>query len=62
MMPSELADYFNNLHTGGQLVQPQIPGRALAWVALHAPREWSGFDVQASDPEVVQRLQAAFSS
>jgi NAD(P)-dependent dehydrogenase (short-subunit alcohol dehydrogenase family) len=62
LMPSELANYFQNLHAGGQLVPPQIPGRALAWVALHAPREWSGFDVQASDPELVQRLQGAFPS
>lgn len=61
MMPSQLADYFKGLHTGGQLVPPQLPGRALAWVALNAPKEWSGFDVQASDPELVQRLQEAFS-
>lgn len=60
MMPSDLADYFKNLHADGQLVQPQIPGRALAWVALNAPREWSGFDIQASDPDLVQRLQGAF--
>ena len=60
MMPSQLADYFKGLHTGGQLVAPQIPGRALAWVALNAPKEWAGFDIQASDPELVSRLQGAF--
>jgi NAD(P)-dependent dehydrogenase (short-subunit alcohol dehydrogenase family) len=61
MMPSELAEYFKSLHSEGHLVQPQIPGRALAWVALHAPREWSGFDIQSSDPELVERLQGAFA-
>jgi hypothetical protein len=60
LMPSDLAAYFQNLHSAGQLVAPQIPGRALAWVALHAPREWSGFEVQATDPELVRQVQGAF--
>lgn len=60
MMPSQLADYFQGLHSQGQLVAPQIPGRALAWVALNAPKEWSGFDIQATDPELVKRVQEAY--
>lgn len=61
MMPSELASYFSNLHSHGQLLPPQIPGRALAWVALHAPPEWTGLEVNAVDPEVVVRVQGAFA-
>ena len=26
----------------GELLSPEIPGRALATLALNAPREWSG--------------------
>lgn len=60
MMPSEIASYFQGLHSEGQLSPPQIPGRALAWVALNAPREWTGFDISSSDPELGARVRAAF--
>lgn len=60
MMPSELAQYFSNLHAGGQLSPPQVPGRALAWVALNAPRDWTGMDLSSADPDLADRMQGAF--
>lgn len=59
-MPAQLADYFTSLHQTGQLEPPEVPGRALAWAALHAPPEWSGGEVQYSDPGLVEKVRAAF--
>lgn len=60
MMPAQLAEYFSNLHTSGQLEPPEVPGRALAWCALHAPKEWTGQEVVYSDPGLVAQVRAAF--
>lgn len=60
MMPSQLAEYFQSLHTSGSLVAPQVPGQALAWLALNAPRDWSGLEVNAADPEFMQKVRQAF--
>ncbi len=61
MMPAELAQYFSGLHATGQLSPPQVPGRALAWVALNAPREWTGMDLSSSDPGLAQAMAGAFT-
>lgn len=60
LMPSDLATYFAGLHSGGQLSHPQVPGRAMAWVALHAPHEWTGFEVNSVDPDLAGRVEKAF--
>jgi NAD(P)-dependent dehydrogenase (short-subunit alcohol dehydrogenase family) len=40
----------------GQLQPPEVPGRALAVLALHAPRDWSGEFLSWDEPRV-QRLR-----
>jgi NAD(P)-dependent dehydrogenase (short-subunit alcohol dehydrogenase family) len=46
---------FVDLHEEGALLPPELPGRALAAVALHAPHPWSGQFIQW-DEERVQKL------
>jgi NAD(P)-dependent dehydrogenase (short-subunit alcohol dehydrogenase family) len=41
-MPEETHARFTCYHESGQLLPPEAPGRALAALALFAPREWSG--------------------
>jgi NAD(P)-dependent dehydrogenase (short-subunit alcohol dehydrogenase family) len=41
-------------HKQSELLDPEVPGRAIAVLALHAPREWSGAFVNWNDPEVEQ--------
>lgn len=59
-MPADLAAYFQNIHDTGQLEPPEVPGRAIAWCALQAPRDWSGLEVSYSQPEVATPVKAAF--
>lgn len=60
MMPAQLAEYFQALHSNDQLEPPEVPGRALAWCALNAPREWTGNEIQYSDPSLVEQVRKAF--
>ncbi len=62
LMPDQLGAYFGSLHTSGQLEPPEVPGRALAWCALHAPREWTGLEVVYSDAALVEQVRGAFSA
>lgn len=62
LMPAQLAEYFSQLHQTGQLEPPEVPGRALAWCALNAPKEWSGSEVLYSDPALVEKVRSAFSA
>jgi NAD(P)-dependent dehydrogenase (short-subunit alcohol dehydrogenase family) len=50
----------HGLYEQGRLLPPEAPGRALACLSLHAPREWSGDTIQW-DEERVQRLVQAVS-
>lgn len=60
LMPAQLGEYFANLHSTGQLEPPEVPGRALAWCALNAPREWTGQEVMYNDPALVEKVRLAF--
>lgn len=62
LMPEQLGSYFTSLHSSGQLEPPEVPGRALAWCALNAPREWSGQEIVYSEPSLVEQVRAAFSA
>lgn len=44
--------YFQTLKAEGKLEPPEIPARAMAWLALHAPREWSGEFLDYDDPRI----------
>lgn len=54
-MPSESHQKFRRYHEEGELLAPDVPGRALAAMALHAPADWSG-DFVTWDEERVQAL------
>jgi NAD(P)-dependent dehydrogenase (short-subunit alcohol dehydrogenase family) len=42
VMGAEQAAYYQNLKVRGELEAPELPGRAIAWLALHGPPEFSG--------------------
>ena len=51
-MPKDQADYYRKIKIEGELEPPEVPGRSIAWLALHAPREWSGRFMSYDDPEI----------
>lgn len=55
-MPTEDQAYFMDLHADGELLPPELPGLALAKVALYAPQEWSG-EFIAWDDERIAALE-----
>jgi NAD(P)-dependent dehydrogenase (short-subunit alcohol dehydrogenase family) len=52
VMPPEQLAYYINFKQRGELEPPEIPGRAIAWLALHAPEEFSGEFLDYDDPRV----------
>ncbi|HEX6385997.1 MAG TPA: SDR family NAD(P)-dependent oxidoreductase [Anaerolineae bacterium] len=60
-MPEGAHERFVTYHEQGDLLPAEVPGMALAIVALQAPREWSG-EFIAWDEERVQALVVQFSS
>jgi NAD(P)-dependent dehydrogenase (short-subunit alcohol dehydrogenase family) len=54
-MPEETYSRYVRLHQQGALLSPELPGRALAVLALYAPHEWSG-EFIAWDEDRVQTL------
>jgi NAD(P)-dependent dehydrogenase (short-subunit alcohol dehydrogenase family) len=59
-MPPEQAAFYRDLKTAGRLEPPQVPARAIAWLALHAPHEWSGDFMNYDDPQIAEPAFAAF--
>ncbi len=51
-MPEGEHGRFVSMHHEGRLLPPELPARALAALALFAPREWSGDFVQWDDARV----------
>lgn len=60
-MPESAHARFVAYHEQGELLPPEVPGMALAMVALHAPAEWSG-EFVAWDEERVQALVMRFGA
>ena len=60
-MPESAHARFVAYHEQGELLPPEVPGMALAIVALHAPAEWSG-EFVAWDEERVQALVVQFGA
>ena len=50
VMPSDQADYYRQLKDRGELEPAAIPARSVAWLALYAPREFSGRFLDYDDP------------
>jgi NAD(P)-dependent dehydrogenase (short-subunit alcohol dehydrogenase family) len=51
-MPAEQAVYYRQLKENHQLEPPEIPARAIAWLALNAPRRFSGQFLDYDDPRI----------
>ncbi|CAB5113999.1 Oxidoreductase, short-chain dehydrogenase/reductase family [Olavius algarvensis associated proteobacterium Delta 3] len=60
VMTSEKTAYFLELKAEGRLEPPAIPARSIAWLALHAPREWSGEFLDYDDPRVMKAAVQRF--
>jgi NAD(P)-dependent dehydrogenase (short-subunit alcohol dehydrogenase family) len=51
-MPADQIAYYRQLKERRELEPPEIPARAIAWLALHAPREFSGKFLNYDDPRI----------
>lgn len=51
-MPPEQVSYYRGLKEEGKLEDPRVPARSIAWLALHAPAQWSGEFLDYDDPKV----------
>ena len=51
-MPSDQADFYRQLKDRGELEPAAIPARSIAWLALYAPREFSGKFLDYDDPSI----------
>ncbi|MDQ7029490.1 MAG: SDR family NAD(P)-dependent oxidoreductase [Ardenticatenia bacterium] len=59
MFPEQVAR-FRQLKERGELVSPELSGRSIAWLALHAPSTMSGRFVAFDDADVLGPAKRAF--
>jgi NAD(P)-dependent dehydrogenase (short-subunit alcohol dehydrogenase family) len=59
-MSVEQIDYYQNLKDNGVLEPPDVPARSIAWLALYAPREFSGRFLDYDDPSVSRPAKEFF--
>ncbi|GBC61801.1 short-chain dehydrogenase [Desulfonema ishimotonii] len=59
-MPEERAAYFQRLKDENKLEPPHVPARAIAWLALRAPRSLSGEFVNYDDPRIAEPALSLF--
>ena len=59
MSPEQMA-YYQSLKTEGGLEPPSVPARSLAWLSLHAPRDWSGQLLNYDDSQIMDPSIAFF--
>jgi NAD(P)-dependent dehydrogenase (short-subunit alcohol dehydrogenase family) len=59
-MPAEQVVYYQQLKDSGQLDPPEIPARSIAWLALHAPRQFNGQFLDYDDPRVTRKALEVF--
>ncbi|MGB5991377.1 MAG: SDR family NAD(P)-dependent oxidoreductase [Desulfobacterales bacterium] len=59
-MSDEQLAYYRQLKANGKLEPPEIPGRSIAWLALHAPTEFSGQFFDYDDPRIAKPALRAF--
>lgn len=51
-MTADQVAYYQNLKLHGELEAPEVPGRSIAWLALHGPPEFSGQFLDYDDPRI----------
>ena len=61
-MTDERIAYFRKLKTEGKLLDPAVPAREAAWLALHAPARWSGEWIETGDPRIQKTVDKTFPS
>jgi len=61
-MPAATADFYRRLKEEGRLIAPQVPARAIAYLALAAPTSMSGRFVSYDDPDVAGPARAMFNN
>ena len=61
-MPAEQMAYYRQLKARGELEPPEIPARAIAWLALYAPSEFSGRFLDYDDPRISQPARDIFGT
>ena len=49
----ERREYYRSLQEEGQLLAPEVPAARFIWLALQAPRDWTGRDIAHDDPAVL---------
>lgn len=54
VMPAEQATYYQDLQKNNLLEPPDIPGRAIAWLALYATQTFSGKFVNYDDTDITR--------
>jgi NAD(P)-dependent dehydrogenase (short-subunit alcohol dehydrogenase family) len=59
-MPVEQVAYYQQLKDRGQLEPPEVPARSIAWLALHAPRHFSGQFLDYDDPRIIRKAGEVF--
>jgi len=59
-MSVEQIEYYQNLKNNGALEPPEVPARSIAWLALFAPREFSGRFLDYDDPSVSRPAMEVF--
>lgn len=59
-MPAEQVAYYQQLKDHGQLEPPEVPARSIAWLALHAPRQFSGQFFDYDDPRISSKALEVF--
>ena len=53
-MSTEQLAYYLDLKASGGLEPASVPGRAVAWLALFAPREFNGALLDYDDPRIAK--------
>ncbi len=59
VMPADQSAYFRALKDRGELLDPDVPARAAAWLALSAPAALSGMFIDYDDPRLGAAAAAA---
>jgi len=59
-MPADQVAYYQQLKDHGQLEPPEIPARSIAWLALYAPRQFSGQYIGYDDPRISSQALEVF--
>lgn len=55
-LSGERQRFYQDLRDDGQLEAPDVPAQRLAWLALEAPRSWSGRHLSQSGPDVLEAM------